>query len=275
MTATTTSHSYLFVPGNRPERFTKAQRSGADRVILDLEDAVAEADKDIARQQVSDYLGANGTGIVRINATEARWLDDVLACRKPGLQGIVLPKAESSEVITQVVQLLPPGVKVLPLIETAKGMKCLDEIASTAGVERLVFGTVDFRTELGIEGDDQELLYFRSMIVLASKAAGIAAPVDGVTVSITDVDELQHACVKGRRLGFCGKLCIHPSQVGEVNKAFRPSDEQIAWAVRVVNTAKGSPGAFKLDGEMVDAPVIARANELLRRAGVSADADHH
>lgn len=269
MTTSTSARSYLFVPGNRPERFAKAHQSGADRVILDLEDAVAEGDKDAARQQVSDYLGAGGTGIVRINATKARWLDDVLACRKPGLQGVILPKAESSEVIARIVKHLPPSVKVLPLIETARGMKCLDQIASTVGVERLIFGTVDFRTELGIEGDDQELLYYRSMIVLASKAAGIAAPVDGVTVAINDVEELQRASVRGRRLGFGAKLCIHPTQVSEVNKAFRPSDEQIAWAEKVVTTAKSSPGAFKLDGEMVDAPVIARANELLRQAGLA------
>lgn len=230
---------------------------------------MAEGDKDSARRQVSEYLEAGGTGIVRINATKARWLDDVLACRKPGLQGVILPKAEGSEVIARIVKHLPTNVKVLPLIETARGMKCLDEVASTVGVERLIFGTVDFRAELGIEGDDQELLYFRSMIVLASKAAGIAAPIDGVTVAINDVEELQRASVRGRRLGFGAKLCIHPTQVSEVNKAFRPSDEQIAWAEKVVCTARSSPGAFKLDGEMVDAPVIARARELLRQAGLA------
>ncbi|AEI82391.1 citrate lyase subunit beta-like protein (plasmid) [Cupriavidus necator N-1] len=267
MTASTTPRSYLFVPGNRPDRFVKASQSGADRVILDLEDAVAEADKDAARQQVAEYLGAGGAGIVRINATHSRWLDDVMACRQPGLQGVILPKAESADLISRIVQLLPAGVKVLPLIETARGMKSLDEIASTVGVERLVFGTVDFRTEMGIEGDDEELLYFRSMIVLASKAAGKAAPIDGVTVSINDADELQRACIRGRRLGFGAKLCVHPSQVQAVNKAFGPSDEQIAWAVKILHTAKSSGGVFKLDGEMVDAPVIARAATLLKEAG--------
>ncbi|MBP0622386.1 HpcH/HpaI aldolase/citrate lyase family protein [Cupriavidus consociatus] len=269
MTTSTSARSYLFVPGNRPERFVKAHQSGADRVILDLEDAVAEGDKDAARLQVSNYLGAGGTGIVRINATKARWLDDVLSCRKAGLQGVILPKAENPEMIARIVKHLPPTVKVLPLIETARGMKCLDEMASTVGVERLIFGTVDFRTELGIEGDDQELLYYRSMIVLASKAAGIAPPIDGVTVAINDVEEVQRASVRGRRLGFGAKLCIHPTQVSEVNKAFGPSAELIAWAEKVVSTAKSSPGAFKLDGEMVDAPVIARANELLRQAKVT------
>lgn len=265
----TIARSYLFVPGNRPERFLKAHHSGADRVILDLEDAVAEADKDDARRQVSEYLGAGGTGIVRINATEDRWLDDVLACVKPGLQGLVLPKAESSEHVSRIVSQLPSTVKVLPLIETAHGMNRINEIAATPGVERLVFGTVDFRTELGIEGDDESLLYFRSMIVLASKVAGIAAPIDGVTVAINDKGELERAATRARRLGFAAKLCIHPSQVEDVNKAFRPSDAQLAWAEKVLRLAKSSPGAFKVDGEMVDAPVIARAVELLKQGGCS------
>ncbi|RZT36742.1 HpcH/HpaI aldolase/citrate lyase family protein [Cupriavidus agavae] len=267
MSGPATARSYLFVPGNRPERFQKAHQSGADRVILDLEDAVAEADKDAARQKVGEYLQAGGTGIVRINATEGRWLADVLACNQPGLQGVILPKSESAAAVARVVEQLPATVRVLPLIETARGMKQLDEIAMAPGVERLVFGTVDFRTELGIEGDDEELLYFRSMLVLASKAARIAAPVDGVTVAIQDADELQRASVRARRLGFGAKLCIHPSQVEGVNQAFRPSAQQLAWAEKVVGMARTSPGAFQLDGEMVDAPVIARAVDLLRQAG--------
>jgi citrate lyase subunit beta/citryl-CoA lyase len=268
MTTTAIARSYLFVPANRPERFAKAHASGADRVILDLEDAVSEGDKDRARQLLADYLDAGGTGLVRINATQTRWFeDDVRACLKPGVQGVVLPKAESAAQIAEVTKHLLPEIKVLPLIETAAGMTNVAEIASAPGVERLIFGTVDFRTELGIEGDDQELLFFRSMLVLASRAAGIAAPVDGVTVSISDVDELRAASTRGRRLGFGAKLCIHPSQVAEVNTAYRPTEAQLAWAQRVIDGAKSSPGAFQLDGEMIDAPVIARAADLLKQAG--------
>ncbi|BDB24072.1 CoA ester lyase [Cupriavidus sp. TA19] len=268
MTTTAIARSYLFVPANRPERFAKAHASGADRVILDLEDAVSESDKDRARHLLAEYLAAGGTGLVRINATQTRWFeDDMRACLSPGVQGVVLPKAESAGQVAQVTRHLPPQVKVLPLIETAAGMTNVAQIAAAPGVERLIFGTVDFRTELGIEGDDEELLFFRSMLVLASRTAGIAAPVDGVTVSIADADELGAASVRGRRLGFGAKLCIHPSQVEAVNAAYRPSDARVAWAERVIAAAKTSPGAFQLDGEMVDAPVIARATDLLRQAG--------
>jgi len=262
------ARSYLFVPANRPERFVKAHASGADQVILDLEDAVSEGDKDRARHHLSEYLNAGGSGLVRINSTQTRWFeDDLRVCLNPGVQGVVLPKAQSAEQVTLVAVQLPRGVKLLPLIETAAGMTNVNQIAAAPGVERLIFGTVDFRTELGIEGDDQELLFFRSMLVLASRTAGILAPVDGVTVSISDADELRNASERGRRLGFGAKLCIHPSQVSEVNRAYRPSDAQLAWAERVVEGAKSNPGAFQLDGEMVDAPVIARAVELLKQAG--------
>ncbi|WP_423739689.1 HpcH/HpaI aldolase/citrate lyase family protein [Cupriavidus basilensis] len=162
---------------------------------------------------------------------------------------------------------LRPGVKVLPLIETARGMANVNEVAGAPGVDRLIFGTVDFRTELGIEGDGQELLFFRSMLVLASRVAGIAAPVDGVTVAISDVEELRNATERGRRLGFGAKLCIHPAQVAEVNAAYQPTEAQLAWAARVVGQARSGPGAFQLDGEMIDAPVMARAVTLLKRAG--------
>lgn len=268
MTTNAIARSYLFVPANRPERFAKAHASGADQVILDLEDAVSEGDKERARHILADYLVSGGSGLVRINSTQTRWFeDDLRVCLNSGVRGVVLPKTESAEQVALVAAQLPQGVKLLPLIETAAGMTNVNEIAAAPRVERLIFGTVDFRTELGIEGDDQELLFFRSMLVLASRTAGIAPPVDGVTVSIADADELRNASERGRRLGFGAKLCIHPSQVSEVNRAYRPSDAQLAWAERVAEGAKSNPGAFQLDGEMVDAPVIARATDLLKQAG--------
>ncbi|MCY0855533.1 HpcH/HpaI aldolase/citrate lyase family protein [Cupriavidus sp. D39] len=262
------ARSYLFVPANRPERFAKANASGADAVILDLEDAVSDEDKDRARGLLEAYLAGGGAGMVRINATQTQWFEhDLCLCGEAGVTGVVLPKAESAADVALVAKHLRPGVKVLPLIETARGMANINEVAGAPGVDRLVFGTVDFRTEMGIEGDDQELLFFRSMLVLASRVARIAAPVDGVTVAIADVDELRNATERGRRLGFGAKLCIHPAQVAEVNGAYRPTEAQLAWAARVVEQARSGPGAFQLDGEMIDAPVIARAVSLLERAG--------
>lgn len=268
MTTNRLARSYLFVPADRPERFAKAHQSGADTVILDLEDAVSEGNKAHARRHLADHLDAGGTCIVRVNAIRTPWFDDDLrACQHPGVHGVVLPKTENAGEIAQLVDRLPPGVGVLPLVETALGMMNAREIASAPGVERLLFGTVDFRTELGIEGDDQELLFFRSRLVLVSRVAGIAAPVDGVTVAIPDVEALRRATDHGRRLGFGGKLCIHPTQVAIVNAAYRPSETMIAWAERVIEAARSNPGAFRLDGEMVDAPVIARAADLLKQAG--------
>ncbi|MHA7680765.1 HpcH/HpaI aldolase/citrate lyase family protein [Cupriavidus sp. PET2-C1] len=262
------ARSYLFVPANRPERFAKANASGADAVIFDLEDAVSDEDKCRARGLLEAYLADGGRGMVRINATQTEWFDDdVRLCRETGVTGIVLPKAESAADVALVARHLRPGVQVLPLIETARGMASVKEVAGAPGVDRLIFGTVDFRTELGIEGDDQELLFFRSMLVLASRVAGIAPPVDGVTVAISDVEALRNAAERGRRLGFGAKLCIHPAQVGEVNAAYRPTEAQLAWAARVAEQARSGPGAFQLDGEMIDAPVIARAVSLLERAG--------
>lgn len=268
MTPIKTARTYLFVPGDRPERFAKAHASGADVVILDLEDAVAEADKDRAREALFAYLAAGGTGMVRINGTQTPWFKaDVHLCRMDGVQGVVLPKAEQSGDVQWLRQHLRPDTPVLPLIETAVGMMNAQDIARTSGVTRLVFGTVDFRKELGIEGDDQELLFFRSMLVLASKVAGIDAPVDGVTVAISDTAELRRASLQGQRLGFGAKLCIHPSQVAEVNAAYRPSEALLSWARRVLEAARSHPGAFQLDGAMVDAPVIARATTLLQQVG--------
>ncbi|MBY4896897.1 CoA ester lyase [Cupriavidus sp. AU9028] len=268
MTGATLPRSYLFVPADRPERFAKAHASGADMVILDLEDAVAPADKERARALLDDYLAAGGSGMVRVNGTQTRWFeDDLRVCRHPGVHGVILPKAEAKEQIAQTRARLPERAALLPLIETAAGMTRAAEVAAAPGVQRLVFGTVDFRTELAIEGDDLELLTFRSLLVLASRTAGIGAPVDGVTVAIADVEELRAASWRGRRLGFGAKLCIHPSQVPHVNDAYRPAPAQLAWARRVLEQARVESGAFQLDGEMVDAPVIARARALLEQVG--------
>ncbi len=222
-------------------------------------------DKDHARRQLADHLDAGGTGIVRINGVGTPWCDDDLRlCALPGVRAIVVPKADGVDDIAAVRARVSASVAVLPLIETARGMVNANAIAGAPGVARLVFGTIDFRTELGIDGYDAELLAFRSMLVLASALAGIAPPVDGVTLDIGDEAPLLAACARSRRLGFGAKLCIHPRQVGIVNQAFSPSPAELAWARRVVERAALSLGTFQLDGKMVDAPVIRRARQLLR-----------
>jgi len=257
--------SYLFVPGNRPERFARAAASGAGAVIVDLEDAVPPADKDAARMQVAEALDPSMPVVVRINAEDTPWFEDDLAlCRHAGVAAIMLPKAESVDSLRRVAQL---GLPVLPLIETACGMAAVDALARVKGVARLAFGSIDFQLDLGIEGDDQELLHFRSMLVLASRVAGLTAPIDGVTVALDDDAQLHADTLRARRFGFGAKLCIHPRQVAPVNAGFRPTDAEVAWATRVLAAAREANGAaVAVDGKMVDRPVILRARRIVDNA---------
>lgn len=267
------ARTYLFVPGSRAERFDKACAAGADAVIVDLEDAVAPADKDAARGALATWLSPARSVLVRINSADTRWFDDDLAlCRLPGVAGIVLPKAgEPGELLA----LRNAGAQeIYPLIETAYGFENARVLAEAPGVQRLMFGSIDFKLDLGIEGDDDALLYFRSQLVLASRLASVQPPVDGVSTAIEDAAELEHDTRRARRLGFGGKLCIHPKQVAKVNQCFSPSEEEIAWAKRVLNASAASGGAaVAVDGKMVDRPVILRAQQIADEAARRHPAD--
>jgi len=265
--------TFLFVPGDRPERFAKAASSGADAVIIDLEDAVAPEAKDRARAAVTSFLAASrgSPAVVRVNGADTPWFaDDLLALADAGPAGIVLPKAEDIEVLQEIAARLPDTV-LLPLIETAKGFANLAQLASvTPCVCRFIFGTIDFQLDLGIEGEGEELLAFRSELVLRSRVAGTAPPVDGVSLSIDDPETLLFESRRARRLGFGGKLCIHPRQVSVVAAAFRPTDEEIARAERIVAAADSSTsGVVVVDGRMVDRPVVAVARKTLLRASLA------
>jgi citrate lyase subunit beta/citryl-CoA lyase len=259
------NRSYLFVPGDRPERFDKALAAGAGQVILDLEDAVAPESKQRARDAVAAFLPADRPVVVRINAAGTPWFDDDLAlAAHPGVT-VMVPKAESAAALADV-QRAAPQARLLPLIESAAGLSAVDEIARAPHVQRLVFGSIDFQLDLGIEGDVEELLYFRSRIVLASRLADLEPPVDGVCTALDDADALRAESVRARRLGFGAKLCIHPRQVAVVEAAFAPSAEEVAWATRVLDAAEGAHGAaVAIDGRMVDRPVLLKARRLLGR----------
>ena len=254
--------SYLFVPGNRPERFDKALAAGADAVIVDLEDAVPEAEKDSARAAVARWLAPEKPVLVRINATGASaFRDDLELCRHPGVAGIVLPKAEALDE-----QLTDMAKPILPLIETAQGLWSVLAVASTPGVQRLLFGSIDFQVDLGIAGEE-ELGFHRAQLVLASRVAGVLPPVDGVTTAINDDALIRADTLRARRLGFGGKLCIHPKQLAAVHAGFAPTADEVAWAGRVRDAAAAAGGAaVAVDGKMVDRPVILRAEEILAEA---------
>jgi citrate lyase subunit beta/citryl-CoA lyase len=245
--------TFLFVPGDRPDRFGKALASGADVVILDLEDAVAPAAKDAARAAAGEWLESH-RAMVRINAPGTPWFDadaELVAVR--GVP-VMVPKAET------------PGVlagfgAVVALVETALGVERAGELAAVPSVTRLAFGSVDLAAQLGVAPEDREpFAYARSRLVIASAAAGLAPPVDGVTTDLGAGSPLEEDVRYARRLGFGGKLCIHPKQVAVVRAGFTPTEAERAWARRVV--AAGD-GVSVVDGRMVDKPVLARARHIL------------
>ena len=263
--------SYLFVPADRPERYAKALASGADAVIVDLEDAVAASAKDGARESLAAWLDGGGetSGIaVRINdAASAAFDADLELVTRAGVVAVVVPKVERAEDLARV-RAAAPAAALLPLIETAAGIDRVREIAAAPGVQRLAFGSIDLQLDLGIEEgiDGSELLAFRSALVLTSRLAALDAPVDGVSTAIDDAVALDADTRRARRLGFGAKLCIHPRQVPTVNAAFAPSADELAWAERVVAAAATtSGGAVAVDGRMVDRPVLLRAQTMLAR----------
>ncbi|TVT50433.1 CoA ester lyase [Amycolatopsis rhizosphaerae] len=247
----------LFVPGHRPERFGKAAASGAGAVILDLEDAVAEADKEKARAAVASWLSAGGEAVVRINPPGTPWYEDDLEVARAHRCPVMLPKAEDPRAIAAL------GLPVIPLVETASGIEDATAVCRAGNVVRVAFGSVDLATELGVRHDDTLALAFaRSRLVIASAAAGLAPPLDGVTTDLTGTAVLEADVEHARRLGFGGKLCVHPKQIDVVARGFAPTDAELDWARRVVGAADS---VSTVDGQMVDLPVLERARRLLAR----------
>ncbi len=256
----TLARSFLFVPGLRPERIGKALDSGAHAVIVDLEDAVGTQEKPAAREQVARWLAENPSRriLLRINAAGTPWhADDLVLASALNVVAVVVPKAECAE------SLPDAGDKpLLPIIESARGFAQLEAIAAHPRVNRLIFGTYDFRTDLGIGSEPEALLYFSSRLVVASRVSGIWAPVDGVTTDLVNDAGWVAEARRAKSLGFGGKLCIHPRQVAAVNEGFAPSEDEIRWAMRIVE-AVGDKATAVVDGEFVDRPIILRARGLL------------
>lgn len=266
-----TAVTWLFVPGDRPERFAKAEAAGADVVVLDLEDAVAPDAKDAARDEVAAWLDRTDVlCAVRVNAAPPLLDADLAALGDATPRLVVLPKAEDPTLVAEVVARLPRGSRVVALVETARGVLEAPAVAAVPGVERLAFGSFDLAAELGVDPDHgPAMATARGALVLASAAAGLAAPVDGVTGTVDDTQRLSDDVAASHALGFGGKLCIHPRQVAPVAGAFAPSADDLAWARRVLDGA-GDNGVAVVDGRMIDKPVVQRARRVLAAAGEGA-----
>jgi citrate lyase subunit beta/citryl-CoA lyase len=259
----TAARSFLFVPATRPDRVGKALVSGADAVVVDLEDAVAESDKAAARLSLSTLTPA-ASCVVRINGADTpHHRDDVAAVADLAwVTAVIVPKVEDPGVVDAVRARLPPRRQVLALVESARGIWAADAIAA-GGADRLVFGVVDFLADLGVGPGPEVLLYPRSRLVLASVAAGLPHPVDGPHLAIADAAGLAADAAAARALGFGAKVCIHPAQVPVVNDAFTPSAAKVRWARGVLDAAATSSGVFAYDGSMVDEPVLRRAGAIV------------
>lgn len=265
MTAAIAFCAPLFVPATKPERFEKAAASGADAVILDLEDAVAPADKVGARGALRTDFTALPV-IIRVNAPGTVWHeDDLAAVARLDVAAVMVPKLEHVGQLDRLRSGPAGRHAVVALIESAVGMANVRLLASRLTHGRLAFGSVDYAADLDCAHERPALAHARSELVLASRLMDLAPPLDGVTLSIRDVDAVADDARHGRSLGFGGKLCIHPSQVGPVQSAYVPSEEEVDWACRVL--ASGDGGVAVADGAMVDEPVRRRARQILTRAG--------
>lgn len=260
--------SYLFVPADRPERFGKALASGADAVVIDLEDAVNPQDKATARAGLKAWLETAPAGTkvcVRVNGTATDWhADDLGLAALPAVHAIMLPKTESAAMVGGVREGMTPGQALVGLVESVAGVLALREIAQSGAVARLAFGSVDFCTDAGMQDEDGVLDPVRTAFTLESRLAGLGAPVDGVSVSLDDAAQIAADARRARQLGFGAKLCIHPKQVAPVNAGFLPTEQERDWATRVMSAMEtGGRGAIAVGGKLIDKPLVLLARRIL------------
>lgn len=285
------NRSFLFAPGNHPRRVEKAFTLGADAVILDLEDAVALSEKAASRQPVAEAVARAGKArvYVRVNAMGTPFcFRDLVDTVVPGLHGVVLPKVESAADLHAIDWLLwnlelerglvQGSLDLIPLVETAAGLSRVDRVFQARSlkpysgrwrVRRAAFGAADYAHELGIttSADERELDHARARLVLASASAGVEPPLDSPYFDIKDAEGCRRSTERSRRMGFQGRLCIHPDQVALANAGYAPSAEEVARAERIVAAfreaeARGE-AAVQVDGRMVDYPVVRQAQTLL------------
>ncbi|MCC6856616.1 MAG: CoA ester lyase [Microbacteriaceae bacterium] len=225
------ARSWLLVAATRPESFDAAEKSRADQVILDIEDAVDPRLKDAARSDVVDWLSSTGSGWVRINdRTSEFWSDDVDALAGvPGLRGVMLAKAESPAHVTETFDRLKGTTPVIALVESALGIEEAANIARARGAYRLAFGSGDYRRDTGTAADDMAMAYPRSRLVIASRVGNLPGPIDGPTVG-SNHPVLREQGAVAVALGMTGKLCLDVDQLPIINEVISPTRSDVAWA---------------------------------------------
>jgi len=267
---------HLFVPGDQPQKIKKAFSSACEVVILDLEDSVADDQKPNARQIISDSL----TTAEKLKTRPEIWVrcngvnsdpfnDDATLLRKIRPDGVMIAKCESAEQIHKVAAAVSKAA-LIPLLESARGVVSLKEIASASDrIKRVAFGSVDFALDLGVEWSEQgeERKYAMGQIVLESRAAGLPAPLDAVFPRWDDEAAFTKDALSALQMGFFGKMLIHPNQIEWLKKAYAPDSEKVQWAHRVVEAFDESEGAaVSIDGKLIDLPVAELARKILRTA---------
>ncbi|MEN5033139.1 CoA ester lyase [Pseudomonas sp. TWI929] len=261
----------LFVPGDRPERFAKAAYSGADAVILDLEDAVAPNARSLARESVANHGIDNVPVIIRVNASSsAHFQEDLSALRDVSFDALMLAKAETAADIRLVHALLGRQVPIIALIETAAAFEDLAWLLREPGVVQAAFGSLDLALDLGCQPSREALSYFRSALLLKSCLAGLPSPLEGVTTVFDEPNVVLQDAQAAAEMGFGGKLAIHPRQVAPIIEAFLPDAQSVNWACRVLEAIRDG-GAVQVDGAMVDRPLIERARRILSRSSCVGD----
>lgn len=267
---------FLFVPGDSQKKIQKALSSNADAIIIDLEDAVVEQEKESARNTLLTMLKdvpVNETGpkiFIRINSFKTNWgMDDLnLVNKLNNIKGIMIPKCEDKESILVTTENLRGDVKIIPLIETAAGVMNVESVLkSHPAVTRVAFGSVDFALDLGVDWSSagNERTYAMSKLVLTSKAFGAQPPIDAVFPIIDDKEAFIEDTRKGKQVGFFGKLIIHPKHIDWVTEVYAPNPEQIEWSLKVIDVFENSNniGAIDLDGKLVDLPMYLLAKRLI------------
>jgi len=281
--------TFLFAPGNHPRKVEKVFGCGADAVILDLEDAVANNEKIATRDPVlaalqanrSSEQGSGSLGYVRVNALDTSFgFADIQHMVASGVDGIVLPKVEEGRQLFAAEWMIeslerergiPTGsIDLIPIIETARGIRALDDICSAGSrVKRLAFGAGDYTTDVNMDwsNDEHEFEHARTAVAVASRAAELEPPLDTVWIEIKDEDGFERSCERARKLGFQGKMCIYPPQIEVANRVFSPSEDQLARAKTIVaafeKAEQEGSASIQIDGHFVDYPIVEKARRVV------------